>query len=57
MSPCLSFPLCKIVTLISTWRGVGYYVVRNKLAMTYEIVVSAYGAVRMCVEAEFIEDY
>lgn len=31
--------------------------VRNKLAMTYEIVVSAYGAVRMCVEAEFIEEY
>lgn len=31
--------------------------VRNKLAMTYEITESAYGAVRMCVEAEFIDDY
>lgn len=31
--------------------------VRKRLAMTYEIIGSAYGAVRMCVEAEFIGDY
>lgn len=31
--------------------------VRNRLAMTYEIIGSAYRAVRMCVEAEFISNY